>query len=229
MITIAVTDTLGSESKFQKYVTWLRGGNEAVNCKVFSYRLDNLVEFESCNALVLTGGHDVHPSLYGGPASHPKIKDIDLLRDEFERKILDRAITRGIPVLAICRGLQLANVHFGGSLLPDLEDAGYPPHRSESGSCRHDICLERGSAFLGLIGMSSGNVNSSHHQAVDRVGNGLTITARAGDGVVEAVEWSSAPSFFQLVQYHPERMEDNENPFTKRLLTEFLQSIKTKK
>ena len=129
---IAVTDTLGPEDKFQNYITWLQEGAVQVDCTRVSYRLDNLGEVDSCDALVLTGGHDVDPSLYGDHSYHPTIKNIDRKRDDFERKALDRAFARRLPVLGICRGLQLANVYFGGTLIPDIIEAGFPSHRSDA-------------------------------------------------------------------------------------------------
>jgi GMP synthase (glutamine-hydrolysing) len=139
----------------------------------------------------------------------------------------DRIFKLSVPILGICRGLQLTNVNFGGSLVPDLEEAGYRLHRCETLDCRHDIVVERNSGLFTATGRTEGNVNSSHHQGVDRPAAGLRIVARSDDGIVEAMEWNSSSSlpFFQLVQYHPERMQDFENPLSKKLLERFLQSI----
>lgn len=224
-MTIGVTDTMGSEHKFQKYITWLERPDNPIECKRLSYALDNIHELESCDGLLLTGGHDVDPSLYHGPVGHPRITSTDIRRDSFERKLLDRALERHIPVLGICRGLQLTNVHFGGSLLPDLEEAGYRSHRCENWDCRHEIIVEKDSHLSGVIGETIGIVNSSHHQGVDSPASGLRVAARSADGIVEAMELDIPHPFFHLVQYHPERMEDFENPFSKKLLDRFLQSI----
>jgi putative glutamine amidotransferase len=227
MMTIGVTDTMGSEHKFQKYLMWLQRGNVALQCSTLSYKLKNMDAIEACDGLLLTGGHDVHPSLYHGPVGHPKIIDTDIMRDDFERKVLDRALERRLPILGICRGLQLTNVHLGGSLVPDLEEAGYRLHRCETWDCRHDIVIERDSGLFIATGRGEGNVNSSHHQGVDLPAPGLRVVARSEDGIVEAMEWnpSSALPFFQLVQYHPERMQDFENSLSKNILEKFLQSI----
>ena len=227
MIRIGVTDTMGSEHKFQKYLTWLETGNSHVESVRLSYSLDNVRSFESCSGLLLTGGHDVHPSLYHGPGNHPKITSTDIRRDDFERKLLDNALSRNIPVLGICRGLQLTNVHFGGTLIPDLEEKGFPSHRCDTWECRHNVLVEKESGLFSITGRTEGNVNSSHHQGIENVAPSLHPVARSEDGVIEALEMkpSSGLPFFELVQYHPERMEDAENPFAKRLLERFLESV----
>jgi putative glutamine amidotransferase len=227
VIILGITDTLGSEQKFRKYTGWLESGFTDVEFRVLSYKADNMGEFRQCQGLVLTGGHDVHPSLYGAQDLNAKIRTVDLRRDHFERNLLDQAIVRAIPVLAICRGLQLVNVHLGGSLIPDLPDAGYHGHSTENGECRHKILVSADSALSHLLGAAEGEVISSHHQAVDRIADGLAVAARAHDGIIEALEWPNAPAFFQMVQYHPERMEDRSNPFAGVLLRRFLESIKT--
>ncbi len=227
MIRIGVTDTMGSEHKFQKYLTWLQTGGVPLESVRLSYALGNAQTSGSCSGLLLTGGHDVDPSLYHGPSNHPRITSTDIRRDEFERKLLDRALQRGIPVLGICRGLQLANVHFGGTLFPDLEESGYPSHRCDTWECRHKIIVQPASGLGAITGQREGTVNSSHHQGVDRVAPTLHAVARSEDGIIEALEMdpSSGLPFFELVQYHPERMDDADNPFAKRLLEGFLASI----
>ena len=231
---IAISDTLGSEHKFKSYLEWLnppismsgnRGG-EQVNAVTISYRRDNLNAVRTCDALLLTGGHDVNPASYHGPVHHPKIIDVDRNRDDFERKALDEALREEIPVLGICRGLQLVNVHFGGTLMPDLGDAGYQSHRSATDAveCRHAISVEDESMMHQMTGMKTGEVNSSHHQAILMPGKGLRIAAHSADGIIEAIELEDAGErpFFLMVQWHPERMNDVENPFSKDILKKFL-------
>ena len=227
---IAVTDTLGAEHKFMRYIEWLARDGTRVATVTLSYRTDNASELESCDALVLTGGHDVNPMLYNGPQGHSEIADVDPRRDEFEYKTLDGALARELPVLGICRGLQLANVYFGGTLIPDIEEAGYSSHRSKNDSVerRHEIAVEPESLLKRITGMQRGIVNTSHHQAAFAVGKGLRITARSEDGIIEALEFETGryTSFFLLVQWHPERIIDFENPFSRNLLHKFLSSIR---
>ncbi len=226
---IGITDTLGSEDKFRKYSEWLRGETPEVEIRVLSYVEDNLAELSACDALLLSGGHDVDPRLYGGPESHPAITDVDRKRDDFERRALKIALKNEVPVLGICRGMQLANVYFGGTLLPDIQEAGYENHRSgKDAERRHEIVVDKQSSFFALVGTPSGEVNTSHHQSVDRPGKGLRIAARSGDGVIEAMEYdvNTPGGFFLLVQWHPERMKDIGNPFTTAVRKAFISSVR---
>lgn len=228
---VGITHTMGSEHKWQKYLDWLHRCDSSIECVTLSYKLDNLSAAENCNAFILTGGHDVDPVLYGGSAHHPKINDVDRRRDDFERNVLDVAFQSKTPTLGICRGLQLANVHFGGTLIPDIEDAGFPSHRSEKDfECRHDLTVEKESMLSAIVECHQGNINSSHHQAVDALGNGLRVVARSGDGIVEAIELEHKTNnpFFLLVQWHPERMNDFVNPFSQKILQRFLVAAQQK-
>lgn len=225
---VAVTDTMGREDKFRKYIDWIGRGDASAECIRISYALDNLADLGRCGALLLTGGHDVDPRLYGGPTTHPSIVDVDRKRDDFECSALDLALSRRLPVLGICRGMQLANVHFGGTLIPDIQEAGFPSHKTNGSiECRHDVELDPASAVSGMTGVRSGSVTSSHHQAVDRIGRGLRVVARSKDGIAEAMEWNKQrPEFLLLVQWHPERMTDAGNPLAEKILQKFLASIK---
>ncbi len=227
MKTIAITDTMGSEQKFRMYKDWLAQSPVPVQVRVLSYTLGNEAEIEGCDALVLTGGHDVHPSLYGKARREEAVKGTDIRRDDFERRILDRALRRQLPVLGICRGLQLTNVHLGGTLLADIASAGYPAHDPNVAEYRHEILLEHDSGLAAITMCRSGMVNSSHHQAVDRPGSGLRVVARSVDGIVEAMELSGGLllPFFLLVQYHPERLRDTESPFSKNVRESFIGSM----
>jgi putative glutamine amidotransferase len=148
-----------------------------------------------CNGLMLAGGGDVNPRRYGGK-SHPKIFGVDDTRDEMEVYLLKRAAKQDLPVLGICRGIQVMNVAFGGTLLPDIEGHRNPKpdalaHRLDWTKPQQLPVCDR--------------VNTSHHQAVDRVAKGFVVTARAPDGIIEAMEKPDA-RFFCAVQFHPERL-----------------------
>lgn len=232
-MTIGVTDTMGPEDKFLRYVAWLTAGERGASCTRLSYAEGNAAAIDKCDALLLTGGHDVDPALYdGGDAGAGRgaaigVVAIDRRRDDFELAILRKALRRGLPVLGICRGLQLANVAFGGSLIADLETAGYPAHRSAAGECAHDLEVDRGSLLFACTGAERGRVNSSHHQAAGRLGSGLVAVAHAPDGVVEALEHrgAGATPFFLLIQWHPERMGETPNPFAGAIRQKFFSAI----
>lgn len=151
------------------------------------------------DALVLTGGTDVDPARYGA-AVCATTPPLDPGRDETELALLDAALRRDRPVLAVCRGIQLVNVALGGTLHEHLAGhiAAYAP------GTRHDVVLEPGSVLHKLHG-DTASVNSLHHQAVDRPGRDLVVTARAPDGVVEGVELLGRALLG--VQWHPEHLE----------------------
>lgn len=153
------------------------------------------------DGLVLTGGADVDPARYGAPTAStvgPPEPD----RDEMELALLDAALARGLPVLAICRGLQLVNVARGGTLHTHLAEHTIGP--------THEVRVEPGSTLDGLHGPAT-VVNSLHHQGVDRLGADLVVTARAPDGVIEAVE---LPGVALLgVQWHPEQLTEPQPVF----------------
>jgi gamma-glutamyl-gamma-aminobutyrate hydrolase PuuD len=160
------------------------------------------------DALVLTGGADVDPARYGEvPAERTSAPRVQ--RDEWEMALARGALDRDIPLLAICRGLQIVNVVLGGSLHQHLPDvAGHEGHQPSPGVFGAvDVHIEPGTRTAELIGQRV-RVSCHHHQALDRLALGLTVTGRAADGTVEAVE-VPGKSFAIGVQWHPE--EDSED------------------
>ncbi len=154
--------------------------------------------------LVLSGGTDLNPARYGA-APHPHNEPPDDARDELESSLLAEALAGGLPVLAICRGMQLFNVAHGGTLIQDLENSAVHVVRGDDpGLAAHRILVEPDTRLAAILGKGAHAVNSRHHQAVDRVGAGLRVTARSvPDGVIEALERSDHP-FALAVQWHPE-------------------------
>ena len=163
--------------------------------------------FEHLDGLVLTGGGDVQPPLYGQEA-HATVSLTSAERDEFELGLLRQALAEDRPVLAVCRGQQVLNVALGGTLVQDLPTAvGTAVSHDDAARPRtaiaHTVRLVSGSRLSGLLGAGEVAVNSFHHQAVATLGRGLVATAFAPDGVVEAVEAPGA-RFILGVQWHPE-------------------------
>jgi putative glutamine amidotransferase len=159
------------------------------------------------DGLVLIGGGDVDPDRYQGPPD-PTTAGVNPRRDESEFALLAAALALDVPVLAICRGMQVLNVHLGGNLIQHLPDAvGHAGHQPAAGCFgTTEVRIEPGSRLSKILDQSV-TVRCSHHQAVERLGVGLVASAWAPDGVVEAVELSSAP-FVIGVEWHPEEDGD---------------------
>ena len=153
-------------------------------------------EAAHADALLLTGGGDLAPQLYG--ALPDGTADIDGARDAYEMALVRDFLHRGLPVFGICRGLQLLNVFFGGTLHQHIEG-----HSQINGADRLHAINTAPSLLRELYGPRF-TVNSAHHQSAARVGDGLRVLARADDGTVEALAHASLPVF--AVQWHPERL-----------------------
>jgi putative glutamine amidotransferase len=176
------------------------------------------------DGLLLTGGGDVDPARYGErpipetePPSHP--------RDEVEISIVADALAERIPVLGICRGIQLLNVARGGTLYQDIrvQIPGARNHNLNNrvrGIRTHPVSITPGSLLASVTGVTEHTVNSFHHQALKDPGTGVSIIARAPDGVAEALEIADY-SFALAVQFHPERMYTTD-PVTRRLFEAFV-------
>jgi putative glutamine amidotransferase len=159
------------------------------------------------DGLVVTGGVDIAPGLYGA-VSHPTVSAVNPERDRFETTILREALARDLPVLGICRGIQLLNVVRGGTLIQDIpseigSEIPHDPPGHARDAVAHDVEIVTGTLLADLLGAGKGAVNSFHHQAVSRLGEGLVVSARSADGIVEGVELAGA-RFTVAVQWHPE-------------------------
>jgi putative glutamine amidotransferase len=162
----------------------------------------------SVRGLVLTGGEDVSPERYGAKP-HEKLGKVDRVRDAAELALISDARNRRLPILAICRGIQILNVAFGGTLYQDLDSERPGPiqHQAESGN--HALRVAPGSLLEQTLGTRSALVNSRHHQAIRDLAPGLKAVAWAEDGVIEAVESVDAAAPWMLaVQWHPEDLTE---------------------
>jgi putative glutamine amidotransferase len=158
---------------------------------------------EDFDGFIIGGGNDIDPAIYGGDVSESPSVDPD--RDRFELRVLDFADAASRPVMGICRGAQLINVHAGGTLIADLKPLRR--HTSNRGTLlpRKQVRVDGGSVLAGFIGKAETRVNSLHHQAVETCGVGLVETAWDRDDIVQAIESRSGPLRIG-VQWHPEYM-----------------------
>lgn len=165
-----------------------------------------------CAGLLLAGGGDVVPRHYEG-REHPAQYGLDPERDDAELTLLDAARAAGLPVLAICRGLQVVNVAFGGTLEQHLPDRLGTTHGDPVGglSASHDVEVAPGSRLAAAVGVPRlERVTSHHHQGVDRLGSGLVATGWSPDGLVEAFENDDDGPWLVAVQWHPEATADHD-------------------
>jgi putative glutamine amidotransferase len=182
---------------------------------------------EGIQGLLLPGGVDVHPRHYGQDP-HPLLGQVDEERDALELSLIREALRRDIPILAICRGIQVLNVAAGGTLFQDLSLAGVDPGRHRTTEpeweVAHLLSLPGDSLLRTIVGVQEIGVNTFHHQAVDRVAGGFAAIAWSEDGVVEAIE-STGHRFVLGVQWHPERMIEH-HPLQRRIFEAFLSAAR---
>jgi putative glutamine amidotransferase len=165
------------------------------------------------DGLLVAGGGDVDPASYG--AAPAGSKETDAGADASELALLHAARERRMPTFAICRGMQLLNVAYGGTLLQHLGDPDtlhpVPDEPEAVLAARHDVTIEPDSRLAEVVGQGRRTVNTIHHQAIERLGDGLRVTATADDGIVEALE--AEPDWDLLaVQWHPEKLERHDAP-----------------
>jgi len=224
-ITIGLSRGSGSP-KYENYSRWLTSLNE-YDVETFDLYLEDLEEsLPLIDGLIMTGGGDIDPGIYGMPEAVSVCDGIDPERDRRERLMLDYCTDNRIPVLGICRGLQFMTVHLGGALIPHIPDdpeAGEYHTNREGEDNQHTVSLEPGSLLYRAVGELEGDVNSSHHQGVRQVPAELSVSARSADGMVEGVEWKEPEqkNWMVAVQWHPERMNP-QSPFSRGLLEGFM-------
>lgn len=179
------------------------------------------------DGLVLSGGYDMDPEMFG-EHPHPKLGIVDHTRDAFELALCRGMRERGLPTFPICRGLQVVNVAYGGTLIQDIPSQVEDPIAHAQRTIRrsalgHAIDIVEGSHLHEVAGTLRTRVNSYHHQAVRKLGAGLVVTARAPDGVIEALEDPNHP-WCVAVQWHPERRP--EDPLTRSLFANLVEAAR---
>lgn len=214
----------------EKYILAVAQGAEAVPVVVpaLGGTLDPDAALERLDGLLLTGSpSNLEPAWYGGAPSDPGTLH-DPRRDATTVPLIRRALARGVPLLAICRGFQELNVALGGTLHQKIHEVpGLDDHRADDArpaaeqyGPAHDVELTPGGLFERLAGSRRIKVNSLHGQGIDRLAEGLAVEATAPDGVIEAVRVREAPIFAVGVQWHPE-WRFAENPVSRALFAAF--------
>jgi len=212
----------------KKYVDAARlaGGLPLVVPSASADEIDALLDL--AHGVLLTGSpSNVHPSRFGEELRHPALM-LDVVRDAWTLPLIPKAIERGIPLLAICRGFQETNVALGGTLHQAVQEVpGHRDHRAPADAsaekqyaCAHDVVVAPGGVLESIVEQPTIEVNSIHAQGVNRLAPGLRIEARAGDGLVEAFSIPGAKGFNLCVQWHPE-WQAQSNPVSIRLFEAF--------
>lgn len=230
MITIGITY---SESRFDYYPNWIKG--QDANIETITLHPYNFKDLRKCDAVIISGGVDTHPKFYKNDRlDYPFApKEFNKKRDEFEFKVFEYTQKHQLPLLAICRGMQLVNIALGGDLIQDLEEHNKANHkRTETADGIHEVKTIPGTFLESCVGVPSGQINSAHHQGFGRVADDLMVSALSPDGVAEAAEWKDKNNkpFLVCVQWHPERLAELQpnNPFTKNIRNTFIASIKSR-
>lgn len=223
-----------TKTAFDNYWNWIteEDRQDDLELVLLSFEKNNTEDIYQCHGFVLTGGIDVHPDFYNGEEVYNNSPgNFERERDVFEEKIYRYSQEKRLPVLGICRGMQLINVLEGGKLIQDL-DNGNERHKKEESDKEHNIIAERGTLLHDVTHSFKGYVNSAHHQAIDpnAIGNNLIINAYDDDEkIIEGFEFKdkSGKAFMLCVQWHPERMKNKkENPFSENIKQQFLAAVR---
>ena len=227
-ITIGITAT---SANYHNYPAWII--DEGVS--IIQLIPENESALNDCHAIILTGGIDTHPKFYKSSIlDYPNApKEFNVERDEFELRVFKYACSHKLPILAICRGMQLVNIALGGDILQDIEAVGKNNHhRNGSVDGIHDVRIMPGTLLANIADNQIGIVNSAHHQALGNIAPELIINAWSPDGIAEGTEWKNKKGkpYLLCVQWHPERLikSQPENPLTKNILSSFLEAAKIK-
>ncbi len=220
---IALSKGVGSKH-YERYSKWLEENNDKVVCvDLYTLQPEEVNNIMSkATGLVLTGGPDVHPGRYGREFDTARCA-IDMRRDTLEFHLIELAKSRKMPILGICRGLQIMNVAQDGTLFVDIpEDFGTDVvHRCDSAYCYHYVTIDTLSMLYQIMNESRLKVNSYHHQGINIIADDFVVNARSDDSFIEGIELKNKKNspFFMAVQWHPERLASETS---KRLAQKFI-------
>jgi len=230
---IAVSRASGTP-KYALYEQWLQAADpdvEVVDLYTAATPEEAVERLNTCSGLVLSGGPDVEAVRYGMPERAAVSEAPDLHRDAIEFAAIEAARDRRMPTLGICRGLQILNVAYGGTLVADMpsERPTSVEHRAlENIDSMHELEVESGSILKRICRTLDGTTNSAHHQCIEKLAGIFTTAAVADDGTIEAIEWGDTSlggkPFLLAVQWHPERLEYS-NPFSLPIAEHFVNEV----
>jgi putative glutamine amidotransferase len=213
-----------------------KGGGVPISLPVLEHFNPEIIkrQVSIIDALLIQGGLDVDPSLYGEERK-PELEKIDEQTDKFLIELIKQAVARKIPILGICRGLQILNVYYGGTLYQDLKYAGFKnndPHKQSEDNLtttHHGIKLEKDSILSKIMNNKETlKVNSFHHQAINKIGKGLLVDAKSDDGIIEAIHLNDDSHWVLGLQFHPEQLMRKDDEFLP-IFKEFIQKAREMK
>ena len=206
------------------YIKWMQYDNTIILDAYTIKNTDSILAL--ADAIILTGGEDINPLEYNDTINLSLCGDINYQRDTLERKLFDFAFENKIPLIGVCRGMQMMNVAIGGTLYGDIPtQIGTTVIHRKNGEVNHEIVLCDTSSLIFPIGTDTIMVNSWHHQGIKIIPDYLRVVARSFDGLPEAVVMDkSVHPFMIAVQFHPERLEKN-NPIHLRMRSSFFKEI----
>lgn len=231
-MTIGITYT-GVDDKHQYYVNWIKNGDATIEIITLHYLENNIEAVQKCDGIVFSGGVDVHPDFYSATKEYDNAPaKFNRRRDEFEISIFNLCKQHQLPMLGICRGLQLFNVAQGGNLIQDLGSLNQY-HTAEDSTVadkQHMATVVPASWFYTIAPIIQEKITSAHHQAIDTLGENLVANAFSiDDNIIEGIEWENKNNlpFMLAVQWHPERMfriGEGENALCKNIRETFLEA-----
>ena len=209
----------------QNYVDWIADDNTVI---LDAYRISNTDSILAlADGIIITGGEDINPLLYNDTSNLKVCGDIDHRRDTLEKKLFDYAFENKIPLIGVCRGMQMINVASGGSLYGDIpSEIGTEVIHRNNGEVMHEIALTESCPLIFPEGQDTFMVNSWHHQGLKNIPDGINVVARSFDGLPEAIYIDEKLHPFMIaVQFHPERL-GSDNPIHKRMRKSFRNAVK---
>jgi putative glutamine amidotransferase len=203
------TKTIILSKASENYVKWMEDDNTIILDAYTIKNTDSILAL--ADGIILTGGEDINPLQYNDTLNFVVCEDIDYQRDTLERKLFDFAFKHKIPLIGVCRGMQMMNVASGGTLYGDIPtEIGTTVIHRNNGEVNHKIVLVDTCSLIFPLGTDTVMVNSWHHQGLKIMPNNLRVIARAFDGLTEAVVMEKSEHPFMIaVQFHPERLEED--------------------
>lgn len=235
-ITIGISKASGSES-YEKYGNWLHKlDSNIIIIDFFKIGLDSALKIiKKCDGLILSGGPDIHPNYYNRPEDED-LCSIDYKRDTLEFELIKLALKHKLPILGICRGLQILNVALGGTLIADIPTqykSEIIHQEKDTYEVYHSLEIVDPKIYQNFLGLipSSLIVNSNHHQAIRTLSSQLTELAKSPDGIIEMFtwkKWNNKP-FLLAVQWHPERLAEINTELSDKLGIKFIKEVRKSK